>query len=61
MAMSPFARDRQSGGVGLGLAIAERVAYAHQGSIRAANRTGGGLEVALNLKCACAGVIAGPS
>jgi signal transduction histidine kinase len=55
------ARDRESGGVGLGLAIAERVAHVHQGSIRAANRTGGGLEVALSLKCACAGVIAGPS
>ena len=55
------ARDRESGGVGLGLAIAERVAHAHQGSIRAANRTGGGLEVALSLKCAAPGVIAGPS
>jgi two-component system, OmpR family, sensor histidine kinase CpxA len=39
------ARDRESGGVGLGLAIAERVARAHGGSIRAGNRAGGGLEV----------------
>ena len=44
------ARDRQSGGVGLGLAIAERVARAHGGSVRAENRAGGGLEVVLRLK-----------
>jgi two-component system, OmpR family, sensor histidine kinase CpxA len=44
------ARDRQSGGVGLGLAIAERVARLHGGSIHAENRTAGGLEVVLTLK-----------
>jgi two-component system, OmpR family, sensor histidine kinase CpxA len=44
------ARDRQSGGVGLGLAIAERVVRVHGGSIRANNRPGGGLEVQLTLK-----------
>ena len=44
------ARDRQSGGVGLGLAIAERVARAHGGTVRAENRPGGGLEVELRLK-----------
>jgi two-component system, OmpR family, sensor histidine kinase CpxA len=44
------ARDRQSGGVGLGLAIAERVTRVHGGSIQAENRTGGGLEVVLTLK-----------
>jgi two-component system, OmpR family, sensor histidine kinase CpxA len=44
------ARDRQSGGVGLGLAIAERVARAHGGSVHAENREGGGLEVVLRLK-----------
>jgi two-component system, OmpR family, sensor histidine kinase CpxA len=44
------ARDRQSGGVGLGLAIAQRVARAHGGSARAENRPGGGLEVVLSLK-----------
>jgi two-component system, OmpR family, sensor histidine kinase CpxA len=44
------ARDRESGGVGLGLAIAERVARAHGGSIAAENRTGGGLEVTLKVK-----------
>lgn len=55
------ARDRASGGVGLGLAIAERVVHAHQGSIRATNRPGGGLEVALSLKGVCARVIPEPS
>jgi len=44
------ARDRQSGGVGLGLAIAERVARVHGGGIHAENRTGGGLDVVLTLK-----------
>ena len=44
------ARDRQTGGVGLGLAIAERVARVHGGSIHAENRSGGGLEVVLALK-----------
>jgi two-component system, OmpR family, sensor histidine kinase CpxA len=43
------ARDRQSGGVGLGLAIAERVAHLHGGRIHAENRTGGGLEVMLRV------------
>jgi signal transduction histidine kinase len=44
------ARDRESGGVGLGLAIAERVARAHGGSVHAENRADGGLEVVLNVK-----------
>ena len=44
------ARDRQSGGAGLGLAIAERVARAHGGGVRAQNRTDGGLEVVFSLK-----------
>jgi len=43
------ARDRESGGVGLGLAIAERVARAHGGSVAAENRAGGGLEVVLKV------------
>ena len=44
------ARDRESGGVGLGLAIAERVVRVHGGSIRADNRKGGGLEVVMTLR-----------
>jgi two-component system sensor histidine kinase CpxA len=44
------ARDRQSGGVGLGLAIAERVARVHGGSVHAENRAGGGLEVVLRVQ-----------
>jgi two-component system sensor histidine kinase CpxA len=44
------ARDRESGGVGLGLAIADRVARFHGGSVHAENRIGGGLEVVLTLK-----------
>jgi signal transduction histidine kinase len=43
------ARDRDSGGVGLGLAIAERVAHVHGGSIRADNRADGGLEVVFSM------------
>ncbi|PQV63220.1 two-component system, OmpR family, sensor histidine kinase CpxA [Abditibacterium utsteinense] len=38
-------RDRQSGGVGLGLAIAQRALRVHGASIAARNVTGGGLEV----------------
>lgn len=43
------ARDRQSGGYGLGLAIAHRAIRAHHGTIEASNRTGGGLIVAIHL------------
>jgi two-component system sensor histidine kinase CpxA len=43
------ARDRESGGVGLGLAIAERAVARHGGDVRAANVEGGGLEVTLRL------------
>ena len=46
------ARDRESGGVGLGLAIAERVARVHGGSVRAENRAGGGLEVVMTIQAA---------
>jgi len=47
------ARDRLSGGVGLGLAIADRVARLHGGSIQAMNRARGGLVVELNVKAEC--------
>ena len=43
------ARDRQSGGAGLGLAIASRVITMHRGRIMAGNREGGGLEVRIEL------------
>ena len=43
------ARDRQSGGAGLGLAIAYRVIKMHRGRIEARNREGGGLEVVIEL------------
>jgi two-component system, OmpR family, sensor histidine kinase CpxA len=44
------ARDRQSGGVGLGLAIVERVARVHGGGVHAENRPGGGLEVVMTVQ-----------
>jgi len=43
------ARDRQSGGVGLGLAITRRAVEWHGGTVAAVNRPGGGLEVAIRL------------
>ncbi len=43
------ARDRRSGGVGLGLAIVERAIRLHGGSVRAANASGGGLSVEIRL------------
>lgn len=43
------ARDRESGGYGLGLAIADRAIRAHRGEIQAANRPGGGLAVTIRL------------
>ncbi|MFC3093735.1 HAMP domain-containing protein [Alteromonas sediminis] len=50
---SPFyraerARDRKSGGVGLGLAIAKAVVTAHHGNIEATNHSDGGLKVSLS-------------
>jgi two-component system sensor histidine kinase CpxA len=43
------ARDREAGGVGLGLAIAERAVRLHGGSVQAANVTTGGLAVTIVL------------
>jgi two-component system sensor histidine kinase CpxA len=43
------ARDRDTGGEGIGLAITAQVMKAHGGSARAANLADGGLEVSLNL------------
>ena len=43
------ARDRQSGGSGIGLAIAERAVKLHGGTVSAHNRSGGGLLVRIAL------------
>ena len=43
------ARDRQSGGTGIGLAIAERAIRLHRGGIRALNRPEGGLLIEIRL------------
>jgi signal transduction histidine kinase len=52
----PFFRSHPSkndvDGHGLGLAIAERVVHGHGGTIRAMNREGGGLHVAIMLPLA---------
>jgi two-component system OmpR family sensor kinase len=42
-------RDRDSGGEGIGLAITSQVMKAHGGSAKAANASGGGLEIRLSL------------
>lgn len=46
------ARDRSSGGYGLGLAIAQRTVSLHGGSITASNRPEGGLCVSVSLPVA---------
>ncbi|HXP65436.1 MAG TPA: ATP-binding protein, partial [Steroidobacteraceae bacterium] len=43
------ARDRDSGGEGIGLAITSQVMKAHGGAAKATNAAGGGLEVRLSL------------
>ena len=43
------ARDRQSGGAGLGLAIVQRAIQAHGGNVEARNAPDGGLEVEMRL------------
>jgi signal transduction histidine kinase len=43
------ARSRESGGVGLGLAIAKRAVAVHGGTISARNEATGGLTVTLRL------------
>lgn len=43
------ARDRRSGGTGIGLAISQRSIQRHNGTISANNRTSGGLEITITL------------
>ncbi len=45
------ARERQTGGVGLGLAIAARAVHSHGGSVVATNHPEGGLVVEIRLPC----------
>jgi len=46
------ARNRQTGGAGLGLSIAERAIRLHGGLVRASNRAEGGLEVEIRIPAA---------
>jgi signal transduction histidine kinase len=43
------ARNRQTGGAGLGLSIADRAVRLHGGQLRASNRNEGGLEVQIRI------------
>ena len=45
------ARERDTGGFGVGLAIADRAIRLHHGEVRAYNRARGGLVVSLRLPC----------
>lgn len=58
------ARDRDSGGHGLGLAITERAVRRHGGTVRASNAPGGGLLVEVCLpvatEAATSGTVTGP-
>ena len=46
------ARNRQTGGAGLGLSIADRAIRLHGGQLRASNRSEGGLEVEIRIPAA---------
>ena len=43
------ARNRQTGGAGLGLSIADRAIRLHGGQVRASNRKQGGLEIEIRI------------
>jgi two-component system sensor histidine kinase CpxA len=53
------ARERESGGVGLGLTIAHRTIRLHGGTVRAANAAGGGLSVEIRVPTADGGAAPG--
>jgi two-component system sensor histidine kinase CpxA len=53
------ARDRASGGYGIGLAITARVIALHGGTVRARNVSGGGLQVQVTLPLQSGGTSAG--
>jgi len=53
------ARDRASGGYGIGLAITARVAALHGGSVRAHNIPGGGLQIRITVPLRQSGTAAG--
>jgi two-component system sensor histidine kinase CpxA len=55
------ARNRQTGGVGLGLAITERTVRLHGGTVKASNRPNGGLAVEIRLPLTTAAKIQAPS
>jgi two-component system sensor histidine kinase CpxA len=46
------ARDRETGGAGLGLAIVERAVHLHGGTVAAENAEGGGLRVVMRFPVA---------
>ncbi len=46
-----MARERDTGGFGVGLAIAERAIRLHHGEVRARNRPEGGLTVSPRIPC----------
>jgi len=46
-----YARQRATGGSGVGLAIADRAIRLHAGQLNAANRPGGGLAVEIRIPC----------
>jgi two-component system sensor histidine kinase CpxA len=48
------ARNRKTGGAGLGLSIADRAIRLHGGQLRASNRSEGGLEVEIRIPAAAA-------
>ncbi|HKG21628.1 MAG TPA: ATP-binding protein [Blastocatellia bacterium] len=46
------ARDRETGGIGLGLSISQRAVKVHGGTVTASNAPGGGLVVEISLPLA---------